>query len=77
MLKRIAATAGVAIFVFGAGAGVAQADGGHAYGKTAAECVAALPGAPSLGAAIQAGREAHPDAKMTAKTIAMSVHCAD
>ena len=75
MLKRIAATAGVAIFVFGAGAGVAQAsDGGNAWGKKAGDCAAGLD--LSLGQAIQAGRDAH-GAVFTPKQIAMSVHCAD
>jgi hypothetical protein len=54
MLKRIAATAGVAIFVFGAGAGVAQADGhGNAWGKKAGACVSEL---GSLGQVMQAVR---------------------
>lgn len=42
MLKRIAAAV-VAVFLFGAGAGVAQAaDHGNAWGKKAGDCVAAL-----------------------------------
>lgn len=49
---------------------------GNAYGNSARECVAGL-GLTSLGAAIQAGRAVHPGAKITAKTIATSIHCVD
>jgi hypothetical protein len=49
---------------------------GNAYGATARACVAEL-GAPNLGQGIQDGKLAHPGAKMTAKTIAESIHCAD
>lgn len=76
MIKRAVAVAGVTAFVLGSSMGVASAaESGNAYGKVAKECVAAL-GADSLGAGIQAGKDAHEGAKMTAKTIAMSVHCA-
>ncbi len=76
MVKRAFAVAGVAALVLGSTAVTATAAGqGNAYGKHARACVAAL-GADSLGSGIQAGREAHPGAKMTAKTIAMSIHCA-
>ncbi|MBI1352693.1 MAG: hypothetical protein GC156_16470 [Actinomycetales bacterium] len=73
MLKRIAATTGVAVFLFGAGAGVAHAaDHGNAWGKKAGDCVAALD--LSLGQAIQAGRAAH-GAVFAPQQIAESVHC--
>jgi len=52
----------------------ATASAGNGYGNETRECVAGL-GLSSVGEAIQAGREAHPGAKMTAKTIAESVHC--
>jgi hypothetical protein len=69
------AIAGCAALLLTAGAGVANAaPEGNAYGKNAKDCVASL-GIDSLGAGIQAGRVTHPGAKMTAKTIAMSVHC--
>lgn len=44
---------------------------GNAYGVSVQHCLKM-----SVGDAIQAGRDAHPGAKMTAKTIAMSPHCA-
>ena len=77
MIKRAFAVAGATTLILGSSMGVASAAGsGNAWGKKAQECVAALD-APSLGAAIQAGKAAHEGAKMTAKTIAMSVHCAE
>jgi hypothetical protein len=74
-MKRTIAVIGTALLLVGAGAGAASAGEGHAYGKVTKECVAAL-GLSSVGSAIQAGRDSHPDAKMTAKTIAESAHCA-
>ena len=75
MIKRAFAVAGATALILGSSMGAASAaNSGKAYGKNAQMCVAALD-APSLGAAIQAGKAAHPGAKMTAKTIAMSVHC--
>lgn len=74
MIKRAFAVAGATALILGSSMGAASA-AGHGYGKTAKECVATL-GAPSLGAGIQAGKVAHPGAKMTAKTIAESIHCA-
>lgn len=73
MIKRALAVAGASALILGTSMGAASA-AGNAYGKEAGTCVAAL-GVPSLGAGIQAGKVAHPGAKMTAKTIAMSVHC--
>ena len=49
----------------------AAASAGNAWGTETASCLG-----KSVGAAIQAGREAHPGVKMTAKTIAQSPHCA-
>ncbi len=75
MIKRAFAVAGATALILGSSMGAASAAGsGNAYGKNARECVAAL-GVTSLGAGIQAGKAAHPGAKMTAKTIAESVHC--
>lgn len=75
MIKHALAVAGVTVLVLGSSMGAASAaNSGNAYGKDARACVAAL-GATSLGAGIQAGKQAHPGVKMTAKTIAMSVHC--
>jgi hypothetical protein len=48
--------------------------GDTAWGKKAGDCVAALD--LTLGQAIQAGKEAHPGAKISPKAIAESVHCA-
>jgi len=45
-----------------------------AWGKKAGDCVAALD--LNLGQAIQAGKEAHPGAKISPMAIAESVHCA-
>ena len=73
-MKRTLAVLGTTALLMGAGIGVANAGQGNAYGKVAKECVAEL-GAPSLGQGIQAGKLAHPGAKMTAKTIAESIHC--
>ncbi len=44
---------------------------GNAYGVKTMTCLD-----KSVGEAIQNGRDAHMGAKMTAKTIAMSPHCA-
>lgn len=72
MIKRAVAVAGVTAFVLGSSMGAATAaESGKAYGKVAKDCFES-----SLGASIQSGKMVHPDAKMTAKTIAMSVHCA-
>jgi hypothetical protein len=53
----------------------AVASAGNAWGKDARECVSAGFDL-NLGQAIKDGRAAHPGAKMTPKTIAQSVHCA-
>lgn len=74
-MKRAIAVVGTVFLLMGAGVGAANAAEGNAYGKVSTECVATL-GASSLGAGIQAGKLAHPGAKMTAKSIAESVHCA-
>jgi hypothetical protein len=77
MIKRAVAVAGATVFVLGSSMGAATAaDHGKAYGKTARACLSAGFGTSSLGAGIQNGKKAHDGAKMTAKTIAMSVHCA-
>ena len=74
-MKKFIAAAALAGAALIATPAIAGAEG-NAYGKTARECVAGL-GAPNLGQGIQAGKLAHPGAKMTAKTIAESIHCAD
>ena len=76
MIKRAFAVAGATALILGSSMGAASAAGsGNAYGKNAQQCVAALEGSPSLGAAIKAGRAAHVGAKMTPQTILGSIHC--
>jgi len=72
-MKKLIVTLGAAVLV-AIPATAATASAGNAYGTEAKECVAGL-GLSSVGEAIQVGKDAHPDAKMTAKTIAESVHC--
>lgn len=72
MMKRTLAIAGTTALILGSTMGAASAapsDNAKAYGKTAKACVVDVLGLPSLGAAIQAGRTAHPEGKITAKTI--------
>lgn len=64
----------IALIALAGAAPAAQAAGhaeGNAYGKVVMDCRD-----KSVGAAIQNGRELHEGLKMTAKTIAMSPHCA-
>ena len=72
MRKLIAGATIVAVALVSAPA-VAGADG-PAWGKNARECVAAFD--VNLGQGIQAGKAAHPGAKITPKTIVQSIHCA-
>ncbi|KYF63946.1 hypothetical protein BE11_06810 [Sorangium cellulosum] len=74
-MKKILIAGTIGLFALAAAAPAAQAAGhepGNRYGAVVMECRD-----KSVGEAIQNGRAAHPGAKMTAKTIAMSVHCAD
>lgn len=73
MKKLIAGAviAGAAVMALPAVAGAE----GNAWGKDARACVAAFD--VNLGQGIQAGKATHPGAKMTPKTIAQSIHCAD
>ena len=70
-MKKIAALVGAAALL--AIPATASAGDGNAYGKRAGDCVAGL--GLNLGQAIQAGKAAHPDVKMTPEAIAESVHC--
>jgi hypothetical protein len=66
MKKLLVTTAAIAALAI-----PAAASAGNAYGLETMSCLD-----KSVGAAIQAGKIAHPGAKMTAKTIAESPHCA-
>ena len=54
----------------------ASAGDGNAWGANAGQCATEKLALPNLGQAIQAGKTAHPDAKITPQAIAQSVHCA-
>jgi hypothetical protein len=66
-----AVIAGAAVMALPAVAGAE----GNAWGKDARACVAAFD--VNLGQGIQAGKAAHPGAKVVPQSIAQSVHCTD
>lgn len=72
-MKRYLIGTTIALFALAGVAPAAQAAGhepGNRHGVVVQECTHV-----SVGDAIKAGKVAHPGAKMTAKTIAMSIHC--
>lgn len=71
-MKKYLVGTTVALFALAGFAAPAQAaePQGNAHGAVVQSCLSV-----SVGDAIKAGKSAHPGAKMTAKTIALSVHC--
>jgi len=72
MKKALAATLGLfALTALAPAASAAEMGQGNAYGKAVQTCLDL-----SVGDAIKAGKVAHPGVTMTAKSIALSPHCA-
>lgn len=67
----IGTTIGLIAFAGVAPSAQATESSGQGYGVVVQACLD-----KSVGAAIAAGKAAHPGVKMTAKTIAESIHCA-